>query len=1032
MLAHTHPSRALSEVAMPEASCAFDEHPNEAFKDLARLATYICQAPVAAIVFSNGMRSIAGQGLGETAPGQYRCWIKAALGIAPEQFGLCIDLCEITLDRDRLTVIEDLSQQPQLRDRPFIDSHPHYRFYCGIPLVSPKGTTVGTLCVLDDKPRQLDLTQRKALATLSRQATRSLRALRDFGTYFQRSPWQDNRSQQHYLGAVPLAKNPYHLPLPAKTAAKSSPDEISGFPQDETPNRFSILETITEAFFAVDRQWRILYVNRRAEKLWNIRRNEVVDTHLWETFPDLIESVFAQECHAAFESQTCRHFEEYYDPLGIWLEVRLHPEPQRLSIYFRDVTQYKKNETVLLEQSHLSTLVSSVSSALAQSQTLDESLDRSIQALLTHLQAKTVGIWLVQADDPDTTTFDCTEKPLTLVEHNCTGDSLPSDLFPKTTVLEKSLLGWVADTREPYINNRLDRIGQDFPLESAAALPDSRFDPSILDVQKLTVWAKDQNIQGLVLYPLVVEERLLGVLLICGCHPWTEDAVSVLDWLSSTIGLSVDRSWAREALVNRRKSLLFRLAGQIRNSLDLDTILDTAVHEIRSLLQIDRCYYLWCSGEGESPLTLAVTHEACAKDIPSFLGESFMSQAERLVPKIWQLETVQLNDLDQADDETRAFLEPLDVKAQLILPLGTRSGQFGAIACSHGNRRIWNDNEVELLQAVVDQLAIAIDQAELYAKTCAAALAAQTQARQLQEAMEHLKQTEAQLIQHEKMSSLGQMVAGIAHEINNPVNFITGNISHASTYVEDLLGLIDLYQRHVPNPPEEIEDEIEDIDLEFLEEDLPKLIDSMKMGAERIRQIVVSLRNFSRLDEADVKAVDIHEGIESTLLILHNRLKGKGELAPIRVIKYYGDLPKVDCFPGLLNQVFMNIIANAIDAVEDYGLRSPQSSETPTITICTEKTCSGLTDGAKDCITPDSVTIRIRDNGPGIKSDMLEKLFDPFFTTKSVGKGTGLGLSIGYQIIVEKHQGRIWCESEVGTGTEFFMQIPLRQPDLDL
>ncbi|NMG59687.1 GAF domain-containing protein, partial [Geitlerinema sp. P-1104] len=985
-----------------------------------------------AIVFSNGRHRGASQGLDGSSPSQYRCWIKAALGLSPEEFALGIDLCEVTLERDRLTVIEDLSQEPQFRDRTFINSYPHYRFYCGIPLVSPKGTTVGTLCVLDHDPRQLDLSQRKALATLSRQATRSLRALRDFGTYFQRPAWQDI---SHYVSPVPLAQHPYHLPLPATASSPSAVEDTKArFSQDETPNRFSILETITEAFFAVDRQWRLLYINRRAEKLWNISRKEVIDTNLWETFPDLIQSVFAQECHAAFDNQTCRHFEEYYDPLGIWLEVRLHPEPQRLSIYFRDVTQYKKNETVLLEQSHLSSLVSAVSSALSQSQTLDESLDRSVNALLNHLQASTVGIWLVQADDPDTTTFDCTDTPLTLVEHSATGDALPDGLFPKTTVLGASLLGWVAETREPYINNHLNGIASDWATAVAtdAAFEASGLDASVLDIQTLGHWAEKHEIQGLVLYPLIVEERILGVLLISACHPWTEDAVSVLDWLSSTIGLSVDRAWAREALVNRRKSLLFRLAGQIRNSLDLDTILDTAVHEIRALLQIDRCYYLWCSGQGESPLTLAVTHEACGKDIPSFLGESFMSQADRLVPKIWQLETVQLNDLTQADQETRDFLEPLDVKAQLILPLGTRSGQFGAIACSHGTRRTWNDTEVELLQAVVDQLAIAIDQAELYAKTCAAALAAQTQARQLQEAMEHLKQTEAQLIQHEKMSSLGQMVAGIAHEINNPVNFITGNISHASTYVEDLLGLIDLYQRHVPNPPEEIEDEIEEIDLEFLEADLPKLIDSMKMGAERIRQIVVSLRNFSRLDEADVKAVDIHEGIESTLLILHNRLKGKGELAPIRIIKYYGDFSKVDCFPGLLNQVFMNIIANAIDAVEDAGLRTPQSPETPTITICTEKTCSGSTPEDCTCGQPDSVTIRIRDNGPGIRSQMLEKLFDPFFTTKSVGKGTGLGLSIAYQIIVEKHQGRIWCESEPGQGTEFFMQIPLHQPDLDL
>ena len=636
---------------MPEASCAFDEHPNEAFKDLAQLATYVCHTPVAAIVFSNGIRQGGSPELEVSSRSQYRCWMKAALGLSPEQFGLCIDLCEVTLERDRLTVIEDLSQEAPVCDRPFIKSYPHYRFYAGIPLVSPKGTTVGTLCVLDYEPRQLDLSQRKALATLSRQATRSLRVLRDFGTYFQRPAWQD---LDYGVRANPFSKHPYKSPTPLLPSTPlSSSESKSPVSQEETPNGFSILETITEAFFAVDRQWRLLYINRRAEKLWNIQRNQVTDTNLWETFPDLIPSVFAEECHAAFETQSCRHFEEYYDPLGLWLEVRLHPEAQRLSIYFRDVTQYKKNETVLIEQSHLSILVSAVSSALAQSQTLDESLDRSLKALLDHLQARSAGIWLAQADDPDTTTFDRTDKPLTLVEHTTAGETLPELLFPKTTVLGASWLGWVAETREPYINNRLDRVAKDLALDVPFESPS--LEHPLLDVERLGTWAQEYDIQGLVLYPLIVEERILGVLLICASHPWTEDAVSVLDWLSSTIGLSVDRAWAREALVNRRKSLLFRLAGQIRNSLDLDTILDTAVHEIRSLLQIDRCYYLWCSGEGESPLTLAVTHEACGKEIPSFLGESFMSQAERLVPKIWQLETVQLNDLTQADAETREF-----------------------------------------------------------------------------------------------------------------------------------------------------------------------------------------------------------------------------------------------------------------------------------------------------------------------------------------------------------------------------------------
>lgn len=276
------------------------------------------------------------------------------------------------------------------------------------------------------------------------------------------------------------------------------------------------------------------------------------------------------------------------------------------------------------------------------------------------------------------------------------------------------------------------------------------------------------------------------------------------------------------------------------------------------------------------------------------------------------------------------------------------------------------------------------------------------------------------------MSSLGQLVAGIAHEINNPVNFIHGNITHASNYAQDLLHLVELYQQHYPQPVAEIAEEIEAIDLEFLCQDLPKLLASMKIGTDRIRQIVLSLRNFSRLDEAEMKAVDIHEGIDSTLLLLQHRLKAKPDHPEIQVIKEYSNLPLVDCYPGQLNQVFMNLLANAIDALEEGRLRGQggqtsisaffpdQQSQTPTIRIRTE-------------IKDDVVLVCIADNGIGMTEDVRQKIFDPFFTTKPVGKGTGMGLSISYKIIVEKHQGKIKCISAPGQGTEFIVAIPQQQ-----
>ncbi|MGB3404594.1 MAG: ammonium transporter [Microcoleaceae cyanobacterium] len=278
---------------------------------------------------------------------------------------------------------------------------------------------------------------------------------------------------------------------------------------------------------------------------------------------------------------------------------------------------------------------------------------------------------------------------------------------------------------------------------------------------------------------------------------------------------------------------------------------------------------------------------------------------------------------------------------------------------------------------------------------------------ELEKMIQELQQTQTQLIQAEKMSSLGQMVAGVAHEINNPVSFIYGNIRPAIEYTQDLLELIRLYQNHCLQPNSEIAEYLDEVDVEYIVSDFPKLLNSMKTGAERIRDIVKSLRNFSRLDESEVKAVNLHEGIDSTLLILQSRLKVKSDSSEIQVIKEYGNLPKVECYPGQLNQVFMNIINNAIDALEESKTKPAK------IRILTQQ------------LDENWVSIQIADNGPGISQEIQNKLFDPFFTTKPVGKGTGLGLSISYKIITDKHQGKIECRSLPQQGTEFIIQIPI-------
>lgn len=276
---------------------------------------------------------------------------------------------------------------------------------------------------------------------------------------------------------------------------------------------------------------------------------------------------------------------------------------------------------------------------------------------------------------------------------------------------------------------------------------------------------------------------------------------------------------------------------------------------------------------------------------------------------------------------------------------------------------------------------------------------------ELAQTLTQLKSTQSQLIQNEKMSSLGQMVAGIAHEINNPTNFIYGNLSHLDQSVKDLLMLIEVYQKEYPKPSPQLVELIEEIELDFLADDIPKILHSMQDGATRIKDIVLSLRNFSRLDEAEIKDVDLHEGINSTLILLSNRIK-----QGIKINKQYGKLPLINCYPAQLNQVWMNLLSNGIDILEEKK-KEHNSNYVPTITIITEQLESG------------QVCIKIKDNGNGIDPKIIQQIFDPFFTTKPVGKGTGLGLSICYQII-EKHQGTIEVNSQLGSGTEFIILLP--------
>ena len=541
------------------------------------------------------------------------------------------------------------------------------------------------------------------------------------------------------------------------------------------------------------------------------------------------------------------------------------------------------------------------------------------------------------------------------------------------------------------------------------------------------------KIRAYALTPIFIGRNLWGLLAAyqhSAPRHWDEVEVEFLEQVANQVGLAIQSSKTLSETRSRadelqqaaeQRRILFDVVVKIRESLDLETIFKTTVQEIRRWLKVDRVGVFrfdsdenFSSGEFISEDVLPKFDSALGVKVQDYdFGENYapqFSQGEMQVMSVIKGTDLKL--------PYRDIVDSFRVKAQIVMPL-LEGNQLWGLLCIHqcSRTRHWNEAELEFVSQVAAQLSVALRQANLFQQ---ASLLGQTQeeASQLTKTLQELRTAQMQMVHAEKMASLGQLVAGVAHEINNPINFIHGNLIHAEQYTKDLLHYAQLCRNQNFNVAPELQEFWQEADLEFVFNDLPQLFQSMTVGTERIREIVTSLRNFSRLDEAEFKEADVHQGIDSTLMILQHRLKPSSDSPGIHVKKDYSELPLLECYPGQLNQVLMNLLSNAIDALEEKDKqRTPEEiQDNPSeIQITTS------------LLAQDWVEIRIADNGTGIKDELLSQLFDPFFTTKKVGKGTGLGLSISYQIITEKHNGKLYCQSEAGKGTEFVIEIPVRQ-----